>query len=132
MELKDIRWRQRFDNFERSYVLLKEYLEIHAPSKIERAGGVQYFEICFELSWKMLKDYLEFQGLIVNSPREAIKQSFQNGIIQQGDIWLKALEDRNLTTHTYDETKASQLDDKIHGEYFQILKTLYEFFKEKR
>ena len=54
----------------------------------------------FELGWKVLKDYLELAGHIVKSPRETIKQAFQNEIINDGHIWMDALSVGNLTTHT--------------------------------
>jgi nucleotidyltransferase substrate binding protein (TIGR01987 family) len=76
----DIRWIQRFSNFERAFLLLKEALKIEHPSIVERAGLIQFFEMAFELSWKLLKDYEETEGFIVKTPREAIKQAFQSGL----------------------------------------------------
>ncbi|EEG77466.1 nucleotidyltransferase substrate binding protein [Dethiobacter alkaliphilus] len=75
--LKDIRWKQRFQNFEKSFSLLEKYIAQKEKNELEKAGIIQFFEMTFELSWKLLKDYLEAVGYVVNSPREAIKQSFQ-------------------------------------------------------
>jgi nucleotidyltransferase substrate binding protein (TIGR01987 family) len=82
--LKDTRWRQRFENFERSYKLLKKYSNQEIKTELERAGIIRFFEMTFELAWKVLKDYLESQGYMVKSPREAIKQAFQIGLIAEG------------------------------------------------
>ena len=60
--MQDIRYKQRFENFEKSFLLLKEAISIKNPSIVEEAGVIQFFEITFELAWKMMKDYLEFQG----------------------------------------------------------------------
>ncbi|WP_245183505.1 nucleotidyltransferase substrate binding protein [Lentibacillus salicampi] len=103
---KDIRWRQRFENFERSYKLLEKYSNESIENELERAGIIQFFEMTFELSWKVLKDYLENEGFIVKSPRQTIKQAFQSGLIDDGHTWMQALEKRNQMAHNYDEEAA--------------------------
>lgn len=59
----DSRWKQRFENFERSYKLLEKYANQTIDNELERAGIIQFFEMTFELSWKVLKDYLDSEGL---------------------------------------------------------------------
>jgi len=100
---KVIRWKQRFINFEKSFKLLERTLSIPTPSEAEKGGIIQFYEVCFELSWKTVKDYLESEGFLVKSPKQVIKQAFQIEIIEDGELWLSALDDRNLTTHIYDE-----------------------------
>ncbi|HOQ38609.1 MAG TPA: nucleotidyltransferase substrate binding protein [Acetivibrio sp.] len=124
-QYKDVRWKQRFINFEKSYRLLEKYINTPIESELERAGIIQLFEILFELSWKLMKDYLEAQELIVKSPREAIKQAFQIGLIEDGHIWIDGLADRNLTVHTYDEKLAEKMINDIVNVYFPVLKKLY-------
>jgi nucleotidyltransferase substrate binding protein (TIGR01987 family) len=128
---KDIRWRQRFENFEKSYKLLEKYSNEDIKTELERAGIIQFFEMTFELSWKVLKDYLEAQGYIVKSPRDTIKQAYQIDLIDDGHIWLEALSKRNLTTHTYDETLAEKFVVEITQLYLPALKTLYEKLSEE-
>jgi len=124
-QYKDVRWKQRFINFEKSYRLLEKYINTPIESELERAGIIHLFEILFELSWKLMKDYLEAQELIVKSPREAIKQAFQIGLIEDGHIWIDGLADRNLTVHTYDEKLAEKMINDIVNVYFPVLKKLY-------
>lgn len=124
-QLKDIRWKQRFTNFEKSYNLLNQYIDQPIETELERAGIIQFFEISFELSWKLMKDYLEAQGFNVKSPRETIKQAYQIGLIDDGHIWIDALSDRNLTVHTYDEELAKKMVEDIIHVYFPKLKQLY-------
>ena len=128
---KEIRWKQRFVNFEKAYELLKRTIEIPNPSEAEKGGIIQFYEVCFELSWKILKDYLESEGYIVKSPKESIKQAFQMQIIDNGEVWLSALADRNLTSHTYDETTTNEIVEKINNEYFKEIEKLYQFFQKK-
>lgn len=128
---KDVRWRQRFENFEKAYRLLAQYVDQPIFSELERAGIIQLFEISFELSWKLLKDYLEAQGISVKSPREAIKQAYQMELIGNGHIWMDALEDRNRTVHTYDEQLAEKMVQDIVHTYFPELKVIYDVLKKE-
>ena len=120
----DIRWKQRFNNLDRAYQLLASALEIETLSDVERAGVIQFFEMTFELSWKMLKDYLTSEGFTPQSPRETLKQAFQAELISDGATWLQALEDRNLTVHTYDDQTAQRIEETIKTNYFPLLKKL--------
>lgn len=130
--LKDLRWRQRFENFEKAYQVLAKYAKQPMQTELERAGLIQLFEMTFELAWKVLKDYLEAEGFIVKSPREAIKNSFQFGIIEEGHIWIDALSYRNLTAHTYDIALAENLVKEISEVYFPELQKLYEKLSKER
>ena len=114
-EYYELRWQQRFQNFSKAFLLLKSTVELEQPSVIERAGMIQFFEMSFELAWKLLKDYQEEEGFIVKSPREAIKQAFQSELIGDGQVWLAALKDRNLTVHTYQEETAIEVEKISQG-----------------
>ena len=128
LERKDIRWRQRFQNFQSAFRLLEEAISIDGPSEVERAGLIQFFEMTFELSWKLLKDYMEEEGFTVKTPRQVIKQAFQSEFITDGHVWIDALADRNLTVHTYQEETARKVEQKIRQKYFPILRDLNKFF----
>jgi nucleotidyltransferase substrate binding protein (TIGR01987 family) len=128
---KDIRWKQRFRNYEKAYLLLERNLNIAELSEVERAGLIQFFKMAFELAWKLMKDYLEEEGFVVNSPKEAIKQAFQSDIIKDGHTWIDALNDRNLTTHTYEEETAIIVTEKIKDNYFPLLKNLHLYFQSR-
>lgn len=127
---KDIRWKQRFENFQAAYRLLESAIEISHPTEVERAGLIQVFEMTFELSWKLLKDYLEQEGFTVKTPRQVLKQAFQAEFITDGEVWLNALHDRNLTAHTYEEKTAAKVERTIRLEYYPAIVELYEFFTD--
>ena len=129
--MNDVRWKQRFQNFDRACALLERTAANPDLSEAERGGLIQFFEMAFELSWKLLKDYLTTEGYEITSPREAIKQAFQSQLIREGEVWLIALEDRNLTTHTYDEATALRVEKKIREDYFPLLQSLRATFTEK-
>ncbi len=131
MNLKDIRWKQRFQNYERAVQLLEKTAQIKNPSELERIAIVQMFEMSFELAWKTLKDYLEDKGEIINSPRDVLKQAFQENIIKDGRVWMKALTDSNLASHLYDKEKANALNKAIHEDHLPQFLALYEHLKKE-
>lgn len=132
MENSDIRWKQRFQNFEKAIGHLADALEIENPDLLQKAGIIQFFEMSYELAWNTLKDYLEEQGFTdVKSPRNALKKGFEVGLIEDGHLWMELLLDRNLTAHTYDEEKATEVEELIHEKYFPVLSQLYEILKTK-
>ena len=128
---KEIRWKQRFVNFEKSFRLLERTIAIKDPSEAEKGGIIQFYEVCFELSWKVMKDYLESEGYIVKSPKQTLKQAFQIDLITEGELWIMALEDRNLTAHTYDEETTEIIIKKIINDYFPLIEALYYRLKKE-
>jgi nucleotidyltransferase substrate binding protein (TIGR01987 family) len=104
---QDIRWKQRFENFDRA---TKKLLVFSAEE--EKHGGdihqvalIGAFKFTFELGWKTLKDYLGFSGVDVSMPRDVIKQAFHHNLIEDGQVWIDMLMDRNILSHVYDEKK---------------------------
>lgn len=124
---KDIRWQQRFQNFNKAFQYLKDTLKIEEPSDAERAGIIQFYEVAFELAWKTLKDFLTAEGFSVKSPRDSLKTAFQNGYINNGGLWINALDSRNLSAHTYDESIAQELVQNIRTIYFPLLEDFQEW-----
>ncbi|OQX97303.1 MAG: nucleotidyltransferase [Bacteroidetes bacterium 4572_128] len=132
MKKKEIRWKQRFINLEKAYKQLKTaWIKIPELDDLSKEGLIQRFEYTFELSWKTMKDYLEFNGFIVKSPRAAIKQAFQIEMIDDGEIWLDILEKRNLMAHIYDEIIFTDVIDLIQNQYFQEIEKLMNFFSNE-
>lgn len=127
----DTRWKQRFSQFEKAFALLQSAMTIEHPFIVERAGLIQFFEMTFEIGWKLLKDFLEAEGYVINSPRSAIKQAFQSQLITAGHEWISALDDRNLTTHTYNEEIAELVERKIRQDYYPLLLSLRQTFVQK-
>lgn len=132
MDNQDVRWEQRFLNYTKSMHYLEDALQIPDPDIVQKAGIIQFFEMSFELAWNMVKDYLEDQGFVeIKSPKGAIKKAFEIGILENGHDWMDLLLDRNLTAHTYDEQKATDMEQLIHNKYFPLLKALLISFKLK-
>lgn len=77
----------------------------------DRAGAIQAFEFCFELSWKTMKRLLLQKGIEVRSPRDAFREAAANQFIVDPTMWFQFIEIRNLTSHTYDETVALKIEN---------------------
>lgn len=128
----DVRWKQRFQNFEKSLHYLQEGIKIKNRDIIQKAGLIQFFEISIELSWNLLKDFLEEQGFHdLKSPRDSIKKAFEVALIQNGHIWLQTLNNRNMTSHTYDEEMADKVVEEIIYVYYPLLQQLYDRLKSE-
>lgn len=83
---KNVRWKQRFENFKKALTLLQELGEQPVRNRAETEGMIQRYEYTFELTWKVLGDYLQEEGVVVKLPREIIKEAFSNGIISDGAV----------------------------------------------
>jgi nucleotidyltransferase substrate binding protein (TIGR01987 family) len=90
-----------FEKFER--------FRMNDRTEQERAGIIQAFEYCFELSWKIMKRLLEERGRIVNSPRETFRIAALEGFITDSEIWFDFLKKRNMTVHTYNQNEAEEV-----------------------
>lgn len=118
------RMQERIENFERAFFIFAEAVKTYKknPSDILiHMAVVQAFEVCFELSWKVLKDYLEYNGVKVYLPREVIKEAFAYEVIQNGQIWIDMLKSRNVTSHEYNIDKINSIIADIAGSYFDEL-----------
>lgn len=121
---KDIRWKQRFSNYKKALSNLNSAVELSQKrklSELEKQGLVQSFEFTHELAWKVMKDFLEYNGIsgIIGS-RDAVRQAFSNGLVSNAEIWMESISDRNLSSHTYDEKTVDELAEKICSKYVSI------------
>ena len=128
----DLRWKQRFQNFDRAYMLLREALE-RGPSVLsllEKEGVIQRFEYSFELAWKTVKDFLEEGGLVISpvTPREVLKDAFAAKVLAEGQVWIDMLDHRNLLSHTYDLSVFEEAVDAIAARYLPAMEKLHQFF----
>jgi nucleotidyltransferase substrate binding protein (TIGR01987 family) len=105
MKNQDIRWIQRFQNYQQALSRLNEAVALSRQrtlSDLEQQGLVQAFEFTHELAWNVLKDYLEEQGFVgIIGSKDATREAFKNGLVDDGEAWMEMIRARNLTSHTY-------------------------------
>lgn len=124
---EEIRWQQRFQNYQKALGQLTSALsqyDEHAEALIKE-GILQRFEFTHELAWKMLKDYLEYEGHQgITGSRSASRLAFSLGLVSDGQIWMDMIESRNRTVHTYDERVLEQEFAKVQQAYAPALAAL--------
>jgi nucleotidyltransferase substrate binding protein (TIGR01987 family) len=131
----DVRWRQRFGNFKQALAQLlgaAELARVRPLSKLEQLGLIKAFEFTHELAWNTLKDFLDQRGHTarIYGSRDATREAFAADLIDDGGIWMKMLESRNATTHTYDEATADSIAQDILTQYVAQFEKLRDTLNE--
>jgi nucleotidyltransferase substrate binding protein (TIGR01987 family) len=117
----DIRWKQRFYNYQKAVNQLTKFIEKGELNELEEQGIIKAFEYTYELAWKVIKDYYEQQGEVaIQGSRDAIRIAFQRGLIADGDNWMKMIKSRIASVHTYNLEVVKQINQDIHNIYFQL------------
>ena len=123
MDNKDIRWEQRFDNYTKALKQLENAVELSIERELtvlEEQGLIQAFEFTHELAWKTLKDFLNYKGNTeIYGSKDATREAFQYGLIEEGGIWMDMIVSRNSTSHTYNEETANEIANAILVDYYK-------------
>jgi len=119
---EDIRWKQRFQNYKKALITLRNAVELAASRELtdlEKQGMIQGFEFSFELAWNVMKDYLEEQGITgIMGSKNAVRYAFNKGLIEDGEVWMDMIQDRNMASHSYDDETAQALFTAIKDIYY--------------
>ena len=132
MENKDIRWKQRFQSFEKAFMQLKTAVEEEDLNELEKNGLIQRFEFTIELAWKVMKDFLEEKGFSFNpSPKDTLRQAQQAMYITYAQMLIDGIELRNDLSHDYNMEKFEYAVTEIRNDIFPTLEQLYQFFLQE-
>ncbi|HLR53053.1 MAG TPA: nucleotidyltransferase substrate binding protein [Candidatus Avamphibacillus sp.] len=113
---------EKLRDYKRACERLEDASKVDIVNDVIYDGVIQRFEFTFELSWKLMKAFLEFTGITeIRSPRDAIREAFAFGLIQDGDQWIDMLTDRNKTSHIYDEKESRIIYEKIVAIHKELL-----------
>jgi nucleotidyltransferase substrate binding protein (TIGR01987 family) len=125
---KDIRWIQRFNNYQKALMNLSEAVDLASErelSKLEKQGLIQAFEIVYELSWNTIRDFYKSQGdADIQGSRDAFRLAFNRGLIADGELFMNTIKSRQLTSHSYNEETADIIYMDIVNEYYAGFKQL--------
>jgi len=151
MSTKDIRWQQRFNNFNKALKKLTEAVEYiqnelseseiniedenakEVLDEIIREGLIQRFEYTHELAWNVMKDFLLEVGEIHSiGSKDATREAFKAELIKDGDVWMEMIKSRNKTSHTYNEETAYEIYSKIINDYYPVFLSFKAKMEEKR
>ena len=121
------RWHYRFANYRRAFLLLREALDEEELSQLEREGTIQRFEYTMELAWKVMRDYLEAQNVVLPqvTPRAVIRAAFEAQLISDGEAWMEALDDRNKMSHTYSFERFEEVLERVRCRYLAAMNDLH-------
>ena len=133
MSRPDIRWIQRFDNYQRAYAQLRKAAELagqRSLSELEQQGLIQAFEFTHELAWNTLKDFLEANGVVeLYGSVKTTRAAFARDLIENGETWMEMIESRNRSVHAYDQATADQIASKILTSYVEAFGKLEQRFE---
>lgn len=132
MNEMDIRWKQRFSNFNRAFSPLKEASPQQNLNELERNGLVQRFEFTLDLSWKVMKDFLEEQGFSFKpSPKDTFRQAQEALYIDYAQDLIDGLDIRNELSHDYNGDKFAKAEVHLRDSVFPALERLHSFFQSQ-
>jgi nucleotidyltransferase substrate binding protein (TIGR01987 family) len=119
---EDIRWQQRFSNYQRALVRLQEAVALQATrplSNLEQQGLIQAFEFTHELAWNVMKDYFVYQGNAtpIAGSRDAVREAFAVQLVIDGQGWMDMIKSRNLSSHTYNTEVADAIVKDVVDKY---------------
>lgn len=121
MTMQDIRWQQRLDNYTKALSQLRSAVALahqRELSELEKQGLIQAFEFTHELAWNVMKDYFALQGNPdITGSRDAVRESFNKGLITNGEGWMEMIKSRNQTSHTYNQAIANEITEQIVNVY---------------
>jgi nucleotidyltransferase substrate binding protein (TIGR01987 family) len=124
MNDQDIRWRQRFANYQKALQQLQEAVALSRQrelTSLEKQGVIQIFEFTHELAWNVLKDYLQDQGnQNIKGSKDATREAFKVALIADGEQWMAMIQSRNVSSHTYNQHTAEELVAVILAQYFPL------------
>lgn len=120
----DNRWQQRLSNYRRALSQLQKFIDQGTLNELEQQGLIKAFEFTHELAWNVMKDYLQYQGNnAIHGSRDATREAFQLGLLDDGEIWMGMIKSRNQSAHTYNKETADEISSLILSQYFVLFKS---------
>lgn len=124
---------ERIENFNRAFCIFEEAVEAFDKNKkLTHMALIQTFEVCFELAWKILKDYLFLSGINAQFPKQVIKEAFNKEVIKDGQIWIDMLNGRNTTSHEYNMDKIDDLLITISTIFYDEFKNFHNWINSNK
>ena len=119
---------KKHENFCNALKNLEDIYKYNEPyDNVVLTGLVALYEICFEQSWKAIKEILEENGIHesqTGSPKGILKAAYQAGMIKDENAWLEALISRNNAAHAYNSVIALEIVKKTKETYYKMFLSL--------
>ena len=125
---------QRLQSFRKAFAQLSNAAAVASQrelSDLEQQGLIKAFEFTHELAWNTIKDFLESRGTLnLYGSRDATREGFAKGLIEDGETWMEMIQSRNRTSHTYNKDTANEIAEAILSRYVQQLENFLLRFIE--
>ncbi|MGM9559867.1 HI0074 family nucleotidyltransferase substrate-binding subunit [Anaerovibrio slackiae] len=130
--MNDMRLRSKYEKYHRAINSLRVAVQ-WAPDdgNMYLDATIQRFEFCFELSWRLMRSVLAYEGIYVSTPRGTIREGWKLGLIDDAEKWLDMLEKRKLSAHVYNEVTAMDIYQRITDDYVELLSVFEQRMKER-
>jgi nucleotidyltransferase substrate binding protein (TIGR01987 family) len=127
-DIENLHWVMRLNNYEKALESLTYAVTLSSQrelSDLEKQGLIQAFEFTHELAWNVLKDYFSYLGTqSITGSRDATREAFSRGLIEDGDGWMAMIQSRNKTCNTYNHAIANEIVTAVIKNYFGLLTLL--------
>lgn len=126
---------EKLENYKQALAWLEEALTPKIPDQFVYDASIKRFEFTYELAWKLMKALIEYKGgEDVRFPRDVFREAYAKGLLENGEIWLDMLNDRNLSSHTNNQERAMEIfkrvKDKYFDEFVRLIGTIEEEMKK--
>ena len=127
---QDVRWQQRFNNYQKALSQLTKFIQPKSLNDLEEQGLIQSFEYTHELAWKTLADFIKNKGNAeIYGSKDATREAFALELIDDGAIWMDMIKSRNMTSHTYNEETTKEIVQAIINKYHNAFILLQQKLK---
>lgn len=119
----------KYMNLKKAYTRLKEVSELYdGKDDIIRDSLIQRFEFTYELTHKALSEFMKYLGVTLENsfPRTIFKKAYVNNLISDDKVWINILQDRNQTSHIYNENLANEVAGRIMNDYVSAIGELVD------
>ncbi len=131
MDKRDIRWVQRFANYNKALAQLTKFIVKGDLSELEEQGLIKSFEYTYELGWNTMKDFYADQGETnIQGSKDAIRMAFSRGLITDGEGWMQMVQSRIKAAHTYNADTAAEIANAITGRYYALFREFQQKMAE--
>lgn len=124
MEKRQLRWIERLDTFKNAIARMAEVIKLSKQRKLnqfECDSLIKRFEFTFEMAWKLMMSYEKDNGFAeLHGSKDTVRTAYSMSLIDNGEAWLEMVDDRNKTSHLYDEEMASDVIDEIIHTYYPL------------
>ena len=118
------KWLDRLNTFKNAIRRLAEVIDLSNERQLnqfEYDSLIKRFEFSFEMAWKLMMSYEKDNGVAeLHGSKDVVRQAYRMSIITNGEAWLEMIDDRNKTSHLYDEEMASDVIDEIIHTYYPL------------